>query len=240
MTDHHAIIPTGWSIAGSNLNHNEYIVYDLIVRAFFAVFLNDHIFNQNIVFGEVDKVEFKTIQRQVLDWGWKEIYRQTFYQKEDENEDNEDKEEEKLQIFEIGESGFHKPSLLEKKTIPPKYYNDGTLVKAMETAGQLIEDEELIETLKGNGIGRPSSRGAIIETLFKRQYLRREKGNIIATPIGIKLIDTIDEELLKSPELTGIWEKKLRDIESQKYDPRQFIEELGEQIREIVNNVRNK
>ena len=230
VTDHHAIIPTGWSIIGTNLSHDEYITYDLIVRAFLAVFLDDCSFNQNIIFGKVDKVEFKATQKEVLDWGWRKIYKQTFYQEEDENKNKEEKE---LQHFEVGESGPHKPSLLEKKTTPPKFYNDGTLVRAMETAGQFVEDENLREALKENGIGRPSSRGAIIETLFKRNYIRREKGNIIATPIGIKLIDTIDEELLKSPELTGIWEKKLRDIETGKYSSKQFIKELEEQIKEI-------
>ena len=237
VTDHHAIIPTGWSIAGSNLNHDEYITYDLICRVFLGIFLDDCTFNQNIILGEVDKIEFKTIQKQVINWGWKEIYKQILYQEEDED----DKKEEKiLQSFQIGESGLHKPSLLERRTTPPKYYTDGTLVRAMETAGKLIEDEKLREALKENGIGRPSSRGAIIETLFKRQYLKREKNNIVATSIGIKLIDTIDEDLLKSPELTGIWEKRLRDIEAKKYSSEQFIEELGKQIKDIVNNVKNK
>lgn len=235
VTDHHAIIPTGWSMVGTNLSHDEYITYDLIVRAFLAVFLDDYLFNQNIIFGKVDKVEFKATQKEVLSWGWRKIYKQTLYQEEGEN-----KEEKELQHFEVGESGPHKPSLLEKKTTPPKFYNDGTLVRAMETAGQFVEDENLREALKENGIGRPSSRGAIIETLFKRDYIRREKGNIIATPIGIKLIDTIDEELLKSPELTGIWEKKLRDIEAGKYSSKQFIEELKEQIKEICINEINK
>lgn len=235
VTDHHAIIPTGWSMIGTNLNHDEYITYDLIVRTFLAVFFDDCLFNQNIIFGEVNKIEFKAIQKEVLNWGWKKIYKQTLYQGEGEN-----KEEKKLQHFEVGESGFHKPSLLEKETTPPKFYNDGTLVRAMETAGQFVEDENLREALKKNGIGRPSSRGAIIETLFKREYIRREKGNIVATSIGIKLIDTIDEELLKSPELTGVWERKLRDIEKNRYSAKQFIKELEEQIRIIVKNVLNK
>lgn len=235
VTDHHAIIPTGWSMIGTNLNHDEYITYDLIVRTFLAVFFDDCLFNQNIIFGEVNKIEFKAIQKEVLNWGWKKIYKQTLYQGEGEN-----KEEKKLQHFKVGESGSHKSSLLEKETIPPKFYNDGTLVRAMETAGQFVEDENLREALKKNGIGRPSSRGAIIETLFKREYIRREKGNIVATSIGIKLIDTINEELLKSPELTGVWERKLRDIEKNRYSAKQFIKELEEQIRIIVKNVLNK
>ena len=233
VTDHHAIIPTGWSIAGSNLNHDEYITYDLIVRAFLAVFLDNCFFNQNTIIGKVDKIEFKTTQKEILDLGWKKLYQQTLYQEEN-------KEKEKIGHFKVGESGSHKPFLLEKKTIPPKYYNDGTLIRAMETAGQFIEDEKLRETLKENGIGRPSSRAAIIETLFKRDYIKREKGNIVATQLGIKLIDAIDEDLLKSPELTGIWEKKLRDIELKKYNPKQFIKELKEQIKLIIKNENEK
>lgn len=237
VTDHHAIIPTGISMVGNDLSHDEYMTYDLIVRAFLAIFLGDCLFYQNIVIGVVNNIEFKATQKEIIDWGWRKIYKQTLYQDEYKNKHKED--DTKLN-FVVGESGSHLPSLLEKKTTPPKYYTDGTLVRAMETAGQFVEDEKLREALKENGIGRPSSRGAIIETLFKREYLIREKGNIIATPLGIKLIDTIEEEFLKSPELTGIWEKKLRDIESNKYNPQDFIKELKEQVKNIVNNIKDK
>ena len=238
ITDHHAIIPTGISMVGNNLSHDEYMTYDLIVRAFLAIFLGDCLFYQNIIIGVVNDIEFKATQKEIIDWGWRKVYKQTFYQDEYKNK-HEEEDNTKLNFI-IGESGSHLPSLLEKKTTPPKYYTDGTLVRAMETAGQFVEDEKLREALKENGIGRPSSRGAIIETLFKREYLVREKGNIIATPLGIKLIDTIEEESLKSPELTGIWEKKLRDIESNKYNPQDFIEELKEQVKNIVNNIKDK
>lgn len=238
VTDHHAIIPTGISMVGNNLSHDEYMTYDLIVRAFLAIFLGDCLFYQNIVIGVVDNIEFKATQKEIIDWGWRKIYKQTLYQDEYKNK-HEEEGDIKLNFI-VGESGSHLPSLLEKKTTPPKYYTDGTLVRAMETAGQFVEDEKLREALKENGIGRPSSRGAIIETLFKREYLIREKGNIIATPLGIKLIDTIEEEFLKSPELTGIWEKKLRDIEFNKYNPQDFIKELKEQVKNIVNNIKDR
>lgn len=238
VTDHHAIIPTGISMVGNDLSHDEYMTYDLIVRAFLAIFLGDCLFYQNIVIGVVNDIEFKATQKEIIDWGWRKIYKQTLYQDEYKNK-HEEEGDTKLNFI-VGESGSHLPSLLEKKTTPPKYYTDGTLVRAMETAGQFVEDEKLREALKENGIGRPSSRGAIIETLFKREYLIREKGNIIATPLGIKLIDTIEEEFLKSPELTGIWEKKLRDIESNKYNPQDFIKELKEQVKNIVNNIKDK
>lgn len=238
VTDHHAIIPTGISMVGNDLSHDEYMTYDLIVRAFLAIFLGDCLFYQNIVIGVVNDIEFKATQKEIIDWGWRKIYKQTLYQDEYKNK-HEEEGDTKLNFI-VGESGSHLPSLLEKKTTPPKYYTDGTLVRAMETAGQFVEDEKLREALKENGIGRPSSRGAIIETLFKREYLIREKGNIIATPLGIKLIDTIEEEFLKSPELTGIWEKKLRDIESNKYNPQDFIEELKEQVKNIVNNIKDR
>ena len=146
-------------------------------------------------------------------------------------------EERTLPSFVKGESGDHQPTLTEKWTTPPKYYTEATLLRAMETAGKFVEDEELRAALKENGIGRPSSRAGIIETLFKRHYIRRQRKNLMATPTGIELIDTIHEELLKSCELTGIWEKKLRDIEHKTYDPAEFINGLKEQINQIVIDV---
>ena len=142
-----------------------------------------------------------------------------------------------LPTFVKGESGDHKPTLTEKWTIPPPYYNEASLLRAMETAGKFVEDETLRAAMKENGIGRPSSRAGIIETLFKRHYIKRDRKRLIATPTGIELIDLIREELLKSCELTGIWEKKLRDIEHQKYDPKQFIDELKQQVADIVQEV---
>ena len=159
-------------------------------------------------------------------------------QKEDNDEEKKaDDEERTLPTFEKGESGPHTPTLTEKMTTPPPYYNEASLLRAMETAGKFVEDETLRAAMKENGIGRPSSRAGIIETLFKRHYIRRERKRLVATPTGIELIDLIREELLKSCELTGIWEKKLRDIEARKYDAGQFIEELKQQVTTIVNEV---
>ena len=160
-------------------------------------------------------------------------------EKNDENDDEkkQDDEEKTLPTFVKGESGDHQPTLTEKWTTPPPYYNEASLLRAMETAGKFVEDETLRAAMKENGIGRPSSRAGIIETLFKRHYIRREKKRLVATPTGIELIDLIREELLKSCELTGIWEKKLRDIEAQKYDAQQFINELKQQVTDIVNDV---
>ena len=233
VTDHHAIIPTG--VPATNLTDIERHVYDLIARRFIAVFYPDCKFATTTVLGKVEKVEFKVTGKTILDEGWR-----TVYGKEKQEEDtsaNDNAEERTLPVFVKGESGDHIPSLAEKWTTPPKFYTEATLLRAMETAGKFVENEELRAALKENGIGRPSSRASIIETLFKRHYIKRERKNLIATPTGIELIDLIREELLKSCELTGIWEKKLRDIEHKKYDAGQFIEELKAQIAEIVRDV---
>ena len=180
-------------------------------------------------------IEFKVTGRTILDPGWRTVYAKDT--QADDDEKKPDEEERTLPDFQKGESGDHTPTLTEKWTTPPKYYTEATLLRAMETAGKLVEDEELRRAMKENGIGRPSTRAAIIETLFKRRYIKKERKNLVATPTGIELIDLIREELLKSAELTGIWEKKLRDIEAQKYDPQQFINELKQQVTEIVRDV---
>ena len=181
-----------------------------------------------------EAIEFKVTGKQILDPGWREVYAKE--PKADDEKKPED-EERTLPTFQKGESGPHTPTLTEKMTTPPKYYTEATLLRAMETAGKLVDNEELRAALKENGIGRPSTRAAIIETLFKRHYIRKERKNLVATPTGMELIDLIHEELLKSAELTGIWEKKLRDIEAKKYDPKQFLDELKQQVTEIVQQV---
>lgn len=231
VTDHHAIIPTG--VPAVNLTDIEKHVYDLIARRFIAAFYPDCKFATTTVLGKVEKVDFKVTGKTILDEGWRIVYGK----EKQEVEGNDNTEERTLPVFVKGESGDHIPSLAEKWTTPPKFYTEATLLRAMETAGKFVENEELRAALKENGIGRPSSRASIIETLFKRHYIKRERKNLIATPTGIELIDLIREELLKSCELTGIWEKKLRDIEHKKYDASQFVEELKAQIAEIVRDV---
>ena len=245
VTDHHAIIPTG--MIPTALTDLQRKVYDLVARRFIAVFYPDCKYAQTTVLGEVSSetkssgtysetnIEFKVTGRTILDTGWRAVYAKDV--QSDDDEKKPDEEERTLPTFQQGESGPHQPTLTEKWTTPPKYYTEATLLRAMETAGKLVEDETLRAALKENGIGRPSTRAAIIETLFKRRYIRKERKNLVATPTGIELIDLIREDLLKSCELTGIWEKKLRDIEHQKYDAQQFINELKQQVTDIVRDV---
>ena len=235
VTDHHAIIPTG--VVPQGLSDMERHVFDLITRRFISVFYPDCKFSTTTVLGEIDGIEFKTTGKEILEPGWHVVYGSKKEEQESQDDTKPADEERTLPTFVKGESGPHQPTLTEKQTTPPKYYTEATLLRAMETAGKFVEDEELRAALKENGIGRPSSRAGIIETLFKRHYIKRQRKNLMATPTGIELIDTIHEELLKSCELTGIWEKKLRDIEHKKYDPAQFINELKAQITEIVNGV---
>lgn len=243
VTDHHAIIPTG--VPASALSDMERNVYDLIARRFIAVFYPDCKFSTTTVLGKVEDVEFKVSGKEILEPGWRTIYAQQQNSTPQPNnpqpsssEDDDKRDEERtLPTFVKGESGPHTPTLTEKWTTPPKYYTEATLLRAMETAGKFVDDETLRAALKENGIGRPSSRAGIIETLFKRHYIRRERKNLIATATGIELIDIIHEELLKSCELTGIWEKKLRDIEHKKYEAADFINELKQQVTEIVYDV---
>ena len=236
VTDHHAIIPT--NVIPQGLTDAERNVYDLIARRFISVFYPDCKFSTTTVLGKVDEIEFKASGKEILDKGWRIVYnQQAEKQPTIEVTENNDADEKTLPTFIKGEKGEHTPTLTEKQTVPPKYYTDASLLRAMETAGKLVDDEELRAALKENGIGRPSSRAGIIETLFKRNYIRRQRKNLIATDTGIALIDTIHEKLLTSAELTGIWEKKLRDIDHKKYDAKQFINELKEQISNIVNDV---
>ncbi len=234
VTDHHAIIPTG--VPAVNLTDMERNVYDLIARRFIAAFWPDCKFSTTTVLGKVEDVEFKVSGKEILSPGWRTVYakEETLAQDDDAKKGDDERT---LPTFVKGESGPHEPTLSEKSTTPPKYYTEATLLRAMETAGKFVEDETLRAALKENGIGRPSSRANIIETLFKRRYIKRERKKLVATQTGIELIDTIHEELLKSCELTGIWEKKLRDIEHKKYDAALFINELKAQITEIVNDV---
>ena len=236
VTDHHAIIPTG--VIPQGLSDAEQKVFDLVARRFIGVFLPDCKFSTTTVLGEVDKIEFKVTGKEILVPGWR-VVREKVSESSENSENSEKKEDEErtLPTFVKGETGEHQPTLTEKWTTPPPYYNEASLLRAMETAGKFVEDETLRAAMKENGIGRPSSRASIIETLFKRHYIKRERKRLIATPTGIELIDLIREELLKSCELTGIWEKKLRDIEHQKYDAGQFIQELKEQITAIVHDV---
>ncbi|WP_337672014.1 DNA topoisomerase 3 [Prevotella sp.] len=233
VTDHHAIIPTG--VPATGLTDMERNVYDLIARRFIAVFYPDCKFSTTTVLGTVEDVEFKATGKEILSPGWRDVYAQQNATADDDERKGD--EERTLPTFVKGESGPHIPTLSEKWTTPPKYYTEATLLRAMETAGKFVEDETLRAALKENGIGRPSSRAGIIETLFKRHYIRRERKNLVATATGIELIDTIHEELLKSCELTGIWEKRLRDIEHKKDDAADFINGLKQQITEIVNDV---
>ena len=236
VTDHHAIIPTGVTPVG--LADMEQKVYDLICRRFIAVFYPDCKFSTTTVEGKAGEVDFKVTGKEILEPGFRVCFVKEKKSEEDSEESKENKDEEKtLPTFVKGESGPHEPTFTEKETTPPPYYTEATLLRAMETAGKFVDNEELRAAMKENGIGRPSSRANIIETLFKRHYIKRQKKRIVATPTGIALVDIIHEELLKSPELTGIWEKKLRDIEAQKYDAGTFIQELKDQITQIVNQV---
>ena len=243
VTDHHAIIPTG--VPATSLTDLERNVYDLIARRFIAVFYPDCKFFTTTVLGNVEDIEFKVNGKEILSPGWRAVYAQPTNQAatptpdatSEDDDHNKGDEERTLPTFVKGESGPHTPTLSEKWTTPPKYYTEATLLRAMETAGKFVEDETLRAALKENGIGRPSSRAGIIETLFKRHYIRRERKNLVATATGIELIDIIHEELLKSCELTGIWEKRLRDIEHKKDDAADFINGLKQQVTEIVNDV---
>ena len=233
VTDHHAIIPTG--VVPTGLSFAEEKVYDEVCRHFIAVFYPDCQFATTTVLGKVEDVEFKTSGKQILVPGWREVIKPV--KQEDEKKEGQEDEEKTLPIFEKGEHGPHKPQLAEKWTTPPKPYTEATLLRAMETAGKLVDDESLREVMKENGIGRPSTRAAIIETLFKRNYIKKIRKSLEPTPTGVELIGLIHEDLLKSAELTGIWEKKLREIEQHKYEARQFLDELKQMVTEIVTTV---
>ena len=232
VTDHHAIIPTG--VPPNGLTDTERNVFDLVARRFIANFYPECKVSTTTVEGEAGEVPFKVNGKQILEPGWRVVFDKT---KGEASQDTPD-EERTLPLFTKGESGPHEPNLAEKWTSPPKPYTEATLLRAMETAGKLVDNDELRDALKENGIGRPSTRAAIIETLFKRNYIRKERKNLIATQTGIELIKTIQEDLLKSAELTGLWEKKLRQVERGEYEARAFIDELKEMVRTIVHNVK--
>lgn len=227
VTDHHAIIPTG--VPPQSLSEMEWNVIDMIACRFISVFYPNCIFAATTVSGEANNVKFKATGKEILEPGWKVLY-----PKQGNNNSDDDKI---LPAFTKGESGPHEPKLAQKFTQPPKPYTEATLLRAMETAGKLVDNEVLREALKENGIGRPSTRAAIIETLFKRHYIKKIKKNLFPTPTGTELISLIKEELLKSAELTGIWEKKLREIERKQYKATDFITELKQMVLEIVNHV---
>lgn len=235
VTDHHAIIPTGQPLP-SNLTDLERKVFDLIARRFISVFYPDCTFEQTTVLGIVDQTKFKATGRVVIDQGWKAVYAKDNADADDDKSDKEETTQE-MPKFRKGESGPHKPRLNKKTTQPPKLYTEGTLLKAMETAGSQVEDEDLREALKANGIGRPSTRAAIIETLYKRGYIEKVRKSIKATPDGIALINLIQVELLKSAELTGIWENRLRMIERQEYAPKEFLDQLKSMVVDITRQV---
>ena len=239
VTDHHAIIPTNVNPATVALTPEEKRVYHLIALRFIAAFYPDCEFNTTTVMAQVGEYGFKATGKEILKMGWRELYNRPSDKNDD--EENKEKADEEdngvMPHFEKGESGPHEPSVLKRTTQPPKLYTEGTLLRAMETAGKTVDDEELRDAMKENGIGRPSTRAAIIETLFKRRYIRKERKSLAPTMAGIQLIDTIHEPLLKSAALTGLWEKKLREIERGEYSPAQFIDELKQMISEIVLNV---
>ncbi len=235
ITDHHAIIPTG--IKPSGLMLEEKKVYDMIARRFIAAFYPDCIVSNTTVMGQVCTHEFKATGKVILEDGWRVLYPKKENDKEGESDANE---EQIMPVFVKGEKGEHIPDLLEKQTQPPKMLTEATLLRAMETAGKQVEDEELRELMKENGIGRPSTRANIIETLFKRKFITREKKNLVPTQTGIQLIHTIQNELLKSAELTGMWEKKLRQIEKGDYDPKTFLDEMKEMVKQLVTEVKRE
>lgn len=250
VTDHHAIIPTGQQTTA--LTEAEKKVFDLIARRFIGIFYPDCLFETTTVTGQVDDIMFRTTGKHITDPAWKVLWSTATKSTDDSsapevsmNENTKDekisedksKEERLLPDFVKGENGPHIPDLTERQTTPPKPYTEATLLRAMETAGKMVEDEELRDALKENGIGRPSTRAAIIETLFRRKYIRKERTSLWPTPTGVELINIINEELLKSAELTGIWERKLRLIEQRQYDARQFLEELKQMVTDIVMDV---
>lgn len=244
VTDHHAIIPTGVPLP-SGLTLNENRIYDLIALRFIAAFYPDAKTATTTVLAEVEGIELKATGKEILDPGWRVVLSSQKGKEDATNQGNKEEQGEPqegkeglLPAFVEGESDPHEPSIRERTTGPPKYYTEATLLRAMETAGKQVEDETLREALKQNGIGRPSTRASIIETLFKRNYIRREKSSLRATETGIQLIDTIQDPLLKSAELTGMWEYKLRQIESGEYTASDFLTELKQQVSDLVQSVR--
>ncbi len=235
VTDHHAIIPTGYE---KTLPYTEQKVFDIISRRFIAAFYPDCLIANTTVMGEVEKIKFKATGKEILDEGWRVVFPKKKNNQNTPKKEDEKQEEKILPEFKKGESGPHEPQLVEKQTQPPKYYTEASLLRAMETAGKQVDDEALRELMKANGIGRPSTRAGIIETLFRRKYIIRKKKQIHATSLGIQLIDIIQNELLKSAELTGQWEQKLQQIESKEYHAGQFISNMKSMVSQLVDEVR--
>ncbi|MEN8929469.1 MAG: DNA topoisomerase 3, partial [Flavobacteriales bacterium] len=227
VTDHHAIIPTGMQ---QHLQHNQQLVYDIITRRFIGVFYPDSDVSNTSVIGEVADVPFKTTGKEIINKGWRVVF---------ETESSKDKDEQPtLPTFVQGEKGPHEPSFLEKETKPPRNFTEASLLRAMETAGKQVDDDEMRELMKENGIGRPSTRASIIETLFRRKYIERKKKLVLPTETGIALIDLIDNELLKSAELTGLWEKRLKEIERGDFKAGKFIHNMKKMVYELVQEVK--
>ena len=229
VTDHHAIIPTGQN-PSSGLSYNEKMVYDLITKRFIAAFYPDCTVSNTTVKGQSNTVLFKTSGKQILDLGWRIVY----------SKDSSSSDDNIMPDFVKGEKGAHKPNLEEKSTKAPSWHTEASLLRAMETAGKQVDDEQMRDLMKENGIGRPSTRAAVIETLFRRKYIIKQKKKLVATPMGVRLIDTIQNELLKSPKLTGQWEKKLRDIEQGKYNAQVFLKEMETLVTTVVKEVKNR
>ena len=234
ITDHHAIIPTG--VKSNNLNGSEAKVYDMVARRLLSVFYPVCKIATTTVEADCEGIGFKVSGKEIIDPGWRILYQRTSEEHDEEND--KEKEETTLPNFIKGEEGTHQPSFAMKKTTPPKPYTEATLLRAMETAGKLVEDGDLRDAMKENGIGRPSTRAAVIETLFKRDYIRKQRKSLSATQTGIQLIDAINDELIKSVELTGQWERKLRMIDQGNYDPQQFVDELKKLTSEVIQNVK--
>jgi len=234
VTDHHAIIPTG--VTPSHLTDEFQKIYDTITRRFISVFHPDCKVSNTTVIGEVEKHEFKATGKQILEPGWRVLYPKS----DSDQTSSKDKEEQVMPVFEKGEKGSHSPELQEKKTKAPSYFTEGSLLRAMETAGKKVDDEELRDLMKENGIGRPSTRANIIETLFRRNYIIRKKKRIVATSTGIHLISLIENDILKSAELTGKWEKKIRDIEKGTYSVEEFKKELFEMVNNLIHQVKHQ
>jgi len=232
VTDHHAIIPTGIE---SNLQYNQQRVYDIITKRFIAVFYDDCIVSNTAVIGKANDVTFRTTGKEIIEKGWKVVF-----EKKNENNEKQKAEDRSLPSFIKGEKGTHAPSFLEKETKAPKYYTEATLLRAMETAGRQIDDDDLRDLMKENGIGRPSTRANIIETLFRRKYVERKKKQLLPTNTGIKLIDTIQNKLLKSAELTGRWEKQLKEIEKGTFNAGTFIKNMKKMVDQLVYEVRSE
>ena len=239
VTDHHAIIPTGQPVTSQSLTADERNVFNLIALRFISVFFPDCTFEQTVVKAKAGKTDFKATGKVILDHGWKQVYNQDNGKEciDADPKDSGDDENASMPVFTPGESGPHEPRLIKKTTQPPKYFTEGPLLKAMETAGSFVEDEDLREALKANGIGRPSTRAAIIEILYKRGYIRKERKSIRATQAGVELISLINEELLKSAKLTGIWEGRLRRIERGEYSAEEFLQQLKQMMCEITHAV---